>query len=940
LPQFISALNQVGIATCNTPAVNFNTSPLSGILAGIYGGTNAANTGKTMTFGASFTTTGAGAPTLAFPATSFTYTFPAVTDNVVTRTSTDTLTNKSISASEITGVFATAQQINLNTAAIPAVITPTPVLGLMAANNTGTVEAIVSSAQPGVLRMARANNTMASPSGLVANDQIGNLAWSGWDTTIWTLASARIQGIATETWSPSAHGTQYQISATPNGSTTLQLEAIVQNGLALDNGVPKGLGTVNAPNGYYQGNAAISFGGSLSTTGAGPTTFALPSSTATYTFPTVSATLVGTPATFPMVVGTPPVLGLQAADNIGTVEAVASSSRPGVLRFARTDGTFASPTGLVANDEVGNLSWSGWDTTAWSGPSAKIQGIATETWSASAHGTEYQISTTPNGSIAIQTEVTVQNGIASGSGTPKGLGTVNAPNGYYVGSTALAFGGNFTTAGPFTTTGTGPTTFALPSASATYTFPGGGGTMITSGAANVFTQPQKINSNSAAIPAVITPTPMLGLQATDNTGTIEAIVSSAQASVLRLARANNTIASPSGLVANDQIGNLAWSGWDTTAWTLASARVQGIATETWSSGAHGTQYQISATPNGSTTLQLEAIIQNGLALDTGTPQGIGTVNAPSGYYVGSNNVISSARAGTLTSLSVNGNSTSVSPPSFFLTSTLTLAAPDTVAPGLNIAAAAAIPVIRMVRMNNTMASPTASASGDTLGTVNIGGYDGSTFSASATRFQVSATETWTPSAHGSSYSIYSTANGSTTSQLEAMLHSGIASGSGTPQGVGTMNAPSGYYVGSTSIISSLGAGVFPGGLSATLANTNVSLYFVCYNNSTTVFTSDSSGTCTSSSLRFKHDVKPVADAVRKVMAIDAIDFVFNDQSNQRGRQIGLSAESVAAAAPELATFDDVGRPEKVKYLEVIGLLTAAIQDQQREIEQIRKGMTK
>jgi hypothetical protein len=46
------------------------------------------------------------------------------------------------------------------------------------------------------------------------------------------------------------------------------------------------------------------------------------------------------------------------------------------------------------------------------------------------------------------------------------------------------------------------------------------------------------------------------------------------------------------------------------------------------------------------------------------------------------------------------------------------------------------------------------------------------------------------------------------------------------------------------------------------------------------------------------------------MRLDAINFVYDDQSNQKGVQIGLSAESAAAASPELATFDEAGRPEK------------------------------
>lgn len=52
-------------------------SSLATPVSGANGGTGVANTGSTVTLGASITTTGAGAPTLVFPATPQTYTFCA-----------------------------------------------------------------------------------------------------------------------------------------------------------------------------------------------------------------------------------------------------------------------------------------------------------------------------------------------------------------------------------------------------------------------------------------------------------------------------------------------------------------------------------------------------------------------------------------------------------------------------------------------------------------------------------------------------------------------------------------------------------------------------------------------------------------------------------------------------------------------------------------------
>lgn len=74
------------------------TTSANGIHFVVNGGTSDALTissanvvsvnGKALTLGAAFTTTGAGAPTLAFPSSSFTYTYPAISTTVVGQTGT------------------------------------------------------------------------------------------------------------------------------------------------------------------------------------------------------------------------------------------------------------------------------------------------------------------------------------------------------------------------------------------------------------------------------------------------------------------------------------------------------------------------------------------------------------------------------------------------------------------------------------------------------------------------------------------------------------------------------------------------------------------------------------------------------------------------------------------------------------------------------------
>ena len=93
------------IATGDLPSIS---SGLTGILPGANGGTGVANTSKTITLGASLTTTGAGAATYALGASTQTYTFPTVTATLASLTGTETLTNKTFTAPVLGAATATS----------------------------------------------------------------------------------------------------------------------------------------------------------------------------------------------------------------------------------------------------------------------------------------------------------------------------------------------------------------------------------------------------------------------------------------------------------------------------------------------------------------------------------------------------------------------------------------------------------------------------------------------------------------------------------------------------------------------------------------------------------------------------------------------------------------------------------------------------------------
>lgn len=94
------------IAAGDIPSIS---SGLSGILPAANGGTGVDNSSKTITLGASLTTTGAGATTFALGASTQTYTFPTATATLASLAGTETLTNKSIVATQLTGTIDAAR---------------------------------------------------------------------------------------------------------------------------------------------------------------------------------------------------------------------------------------------------------------------------------------------------------------------------------------------------------------------------------------------------------------------------------------------------------------------------------------------------------------------------------------------------------------------------------------------------------------------------------------------------------------------------------------------------------------------------------------------------------------------------------------------------------------------------------------------------------------
>jgi hypothetical protein len=100
-------------------------------------------------------------------------------------------------------------------------------------------------------------------------------------------------------------------------------------------------------------------------------------------------------------------------------------------------------------------------------------------------------------------------------------------------------------------------------------------------------------------------------------------------------------------------------------------------------------------------------------------------------------------------------------------------------------------------------------------------------------------------------------------------------------------------------------------------------------------TYDNTNTCLVSSARFKHAVEPLIGALAKIDAMRPVSFLYNgDVTNDP--HLGLLAEDVARIDPRLVANDNAGRPLKVKYIDAIAMLISGMQEQQREIGELKK----
>ena len=94
---------------------------------------------------------------------------------------------------------------------------------------------------------------------------------------------------------------------------------------------------------------------------------------------------------------------------------------------------------------------------------------------------------------------------------------------------------------------------------------------------------------------------------------------------------------------------------------------------------------------------------------------------------------------------------------------------------------------------------------------------------------------------------------------------------------------------------------------------------------------------TTSSVRFKEDIKPMDNVSEALFALKPVTFRYKKEIDTAGiSQLGLVAEEVADVEPLLVTHTDEGAIEGVKYDRVTVALVNAVKEQQLQIESQQK----
>jgi Chaperone of endosialidase len=96
---------------------------------------------------------------------------------------------------------------------------------------------------------------------------------------------------------------------------------------------------------------------------------------------------------------------------------------------------------------------------------------------------------------------------------------------------------------------------------------------------------------------------------------------------------------------------------------------------------------------------------------------------------------------------------------------------------------------------------------------------------------------------------------------------------------------------------------------------------------------------TTSSKRFKEDIKPLGDSSEALFSLKPVTFRYKKEIDPSGRsQFGLVAEDVAKVNPDLVVRDKEGKPYSVRYEQVNAMLLNEFLKEHRTVQKLKKAI--
>lgn len=139
----------------------------------------------------------------------------------------------------------------------------------------------------------------------------------------------------------------------------------------------------------------------------------------------------------------------------------------------------------------------------------------------------------------------------------------------------------------------------------------------------------------------------------------------------------------------------------------------------------------------------------------------------------------------------------------------------------------------------------------------------------------------------------------------------------------------------TTTLTALGALNAPNLASSSAATTGT----LCWATGTGLINVDTTTTCLLSSRKYKENISPLDTGLKEVMQLQPVSYDLKKQYNpdKIGRQVGLIAEDVEKIDPRFVGRDPkTGNPRAVRYQQMVALLIHAVQEQQHEIDELKK----